>query len=73
MYNHRDEKLDKFIGKRVRVAFKDEHVMVGYLEYVDEFSSKYAYRKPNMYSLTLSSGAGYVSFRKGLVKSIDEV
>lgn len=71
-YNHRDEELDKYLNKKVRVSLKDGHVFVGYLEYVEEFSSKYDWRKPSMYSLTLSSGCGYVSFRKGMVKSISE-
>ena len=68
---HRDPELDKYIGKKVRIKFKDNHCFVGYLQYIEEFSSKYDWRKPNMYSITLSSGAGYISFRKSFVARVD--
>ena len=72
MINHRDPELDKFIGQKVKISFKDEHVLVGYLEYIEEFSSKYGFRKPNMYSLSLATGCGAVSFRKSLVRRIEK-
>ena len=50
--------LMKLIGKKVFVYFKDEERGIyGTLGYVDEFSAKHDYRKPDYFYI------GHISFR----------
>ena len=41
--------LMKLVGKKIFVYFKDGGSIYGTLGYVDEFSAKYDYRKPNFF------------------------
>ncbi len=41
--------LMKLVGKKVIVYFKDGDIYGGVLNYVDEFSAKYDYRRPNYF------------------------
>ena len=54
--------LMKLVGKNVFVCFKDREVMYGTLGYVDEFSAKHNYRKPNYFYI------GHTSFRVSHVR-----
>ena len=48
--------LMKFVGKKVFVYFKGgEKGIYGTLGYVDEFSAKYDYRKPNYFYINNTS------------------
>ena len=64
---HRDEKLDLYIGKNVRITFRDGKEKCGKLRYVDEFSPKYGYSLPFHYHIE------NLCFRKSFVRSITEV
>lgn len=54
--------LMKLVGKKVFVYFKDGESIYGTLGYVDEFSAKYDYRKPNYFYI------GNTSFKVSHVK-----
>lgn len=59
--------LMKLVGKKVIVYFKhEEKGIYGTLGYVDEFSEKYDYRKPNYFYI------GHVSFKPSLVRKVAE-
>jgi hypothetical protein len=58
------EKLDKYLGKEVRIHFKDGQVVYGVLGFTPEFSSKYGYRKPNYYTI------GDLSFKASHIRSV---
>lgn len=58
--------LMKFVGKKVTVYFKDRESMIyGTLGYVDEFSEKYDYRKPDYFYI------GHTSFKVSHVRKIE--
>lgn len=54
--------LMKLVGKKVFVHLKDGEGMYGTLGYVDEFSAKHDYRKPNYFYI------GHTSFRVSHVR-----
>lgn len=57
--------LMKLVGKKVFVYFKDgERGIFGTLGYVDEFSAKYDYRKPNCFFV------GNTSFKVSHVRKV---
>ena len=59
--------LMKLVGKKVSVYFKDgERGIYGTLGYVDEFSSKHDYRKPNYFYI------GNTSFKVSHVRKLVE-
>lgn len=59
--------LMKLVGKKVFVYFKDEERGIyGILGYVDEFSSKYDYRKPNCFYIN------HTSFKVSHVRKVAE-
>lgn len=59
--------LMKLVGKNITVYFKhEEEGLYGTLGYVDEFSEKYDYRKPNYFYI------GHVSFKASLVLKVAE-
>lgn len=59
--------LMKYVGKRVFVYFKDDEAKIyGTLEYVDEFSAKYDYRKPNYFYI------GHLAFKVSHVRKLAE-
>lgn len=59
--------LMKLVGKNVTVYFKhEEKGLYGTLGYVEEFSEKYDYRKPNYFYI------GHVSFKPSLVRKVAE-
>lgn len=43
--------LMKNIGKSVDIKFKDGTTACGILGYTKEFSARYGYRKPNMFTI----------------------
>ena len=47
--------LMKLVGKKVFVYFKNGEVIYGTLGYVDEFSAKHDYRKPNYFYINNTS------------------
>ena len=61
-----------YVGKKVHIYFKDgyfkdgEKGIYGTLGYVDEFSAKYGYRKPNDFYI------GNLSFNASLVRKVAE-
>lgn len=58
--------LMKLVGKKVFVYFKDgERGIYGTLGYVDEFSAKYDYRKPNCFYI------GNTSFKVSHVRNVE--
>lgn len=60
------EELMKLVGKKVFVYFKDgERGIFGTLGYVDEFSAKYDYRKPNCFFV------GNTSFKVSHVRKVE--
>lgn len=59
--------LMKLVGKNVFVYFKDgEKGIYGILGYVDEFSEKYGYRKPNYFYI------GNMSFKVSHIRKLVE-
>lgn len=57
--------LMEYVGKKVFIIFKDrERGIYGKLGYVDEFSEKHDYRKPNYFYI------GYTSFKVSHVKNL---
>lgn len=60
------EDLMKLVGKKVFVYFKDgERGIYGTLGYVDEFSAKYDYRKPNYFYI------GNTSFKVSHIRKVE--
>lgn len=59
-------KLMAYVGKKVCVYFKDEGKACGILGYVDEFSPKYDWRKPNYFFV------GNTSFKVSHVRKLKE-
>ncbi len=59
--------LMKLVGKKVSVEFKDGESIYGTLGYVDEFSAKYDYRKPNYFYI------GNTSFKVSHIKKLVEI
>ena len=57
--------LLNLVGKRVTVYFKDERVRYGTLGYIDEFSEKYEFRKPNYFFI------GNTSFKVSHVRKVE--
>lgn len=58
--------LMDLVGKKVCVYFKDgEKGIYGVLGYVDKFSAKYGYRKPNYFYI------GNTSFKVSHVKRVE--
>lgn len=58
--------LMKLVGKKVFVYFKNgERGIYGTLGYVDEFSAKYDYRKPNYFYI------GNTSFKVSHVRKVE--
>ena len=55
-----------YVGKKVHIYFKDGEKEYGTLGYVDEFSAKYDYRKPNYFYI------GNTSFKVSLVRKLAE-
>lgn len=55
-----------YVGKKVHIYFKDGEKIYGTLGYVDEFSAKYDYRKPNYFYI------GNTSFKVSLVRKLVE-
>ena len=47
--------LMKLVGKKVSVYFTDGDNICGTLGYVDEFSEKYGYRRPNCFYINNTS------------------
>ena len=62
--NHRDKKLDNLLGQYVHIEFLDGQNVTGILEFAENFSAKYGWKKPNFYY------CGNYGFRKSLVKNI---
>lgn len=60
------EKLNSYLGKQVKIQFKDGNTVFGTLGFTKEFSQKYGYRKPNYYTCNLWD------FKVSHVKSIRE-
>jgi len=59
--------LMRYVGKKVHVYFKGrESGIYGTLGYVDEFSAKYDYRKPNCFYI------GNTSFKASHVRKLTE-
>lgn len=59
--------LMKYIGKKVRIYFKNrEKSIYGTLGYVDEFSEKYDFRKPNYFYI------GNTSFKVSHIRKLIE-
>ena len=59
--------LMKLVGKKVHIYFKGgEKGIYGILGYVDEFSAKYNYRKPNYFYI------GNTSFKVSHIRKVAE-
>ena len=59
--------LMSYVGKKVYVYFKgEEKGIYGTLGYVDEFSEKYDYRKPNYFYI------GNTSFKVSHIRKLEE-
>ena len=58
--------LMKFVGKNVRILFRDGNWIWGKLGYADEFSAKYDFRKPNYFYI------GNTSFTASYVRKMIE-
>lgn len=56
--------LMKLVGKEVFVYFKDGKIIDGTLGYVDEYSAKYDYRKPNYFYI------GHTSFKVSHIRKV---
>ena len=69
--NHRSEKWDQYLGKYVRVQFKDSHILIGVLGYEDGCyymqPSEYFSESKKVHRIYRSRQ----SFRKGVIKQID--
>lgn len=63
----KETELMHYVGKKVHIYFKDgERGIYGTLGYVDEFSAKYDYRKPNYFYI------GNTSFKASHVRKLAE-
>ncbi len=60
------EEVDKLIGKEANVTFKDGDIKKGTLLFVSEFSSRYGYKKPNLYYIN------NIGFRVSHIKKISK-
>jgi hypothetical protein len=60
----RREDLNRYIGDRVKVTFKDGRTETGTLGFTPEFSSRYGYRKVGFYTI------GNIDFKVSHIKSI---
>ena len=60
--------LMRYVGKKVYVyLFDDEEKGIyGTLEYIDEFSAKYDYRKPDYFYI------GYTGFKVSHIRKLEE-
>lgn len=59
--------LMAYVGKKVHITFKDTGSSIyGTLGYIDEFSEKYDFRKPNYFYI------GNVSFKASHVRKVVE-
>lgn len=59
--------LMKLVGRKVHIYFKDgERAIYGTLGYVDEFSAKHDYRKPDYFYI------GNTSFKASYVRKLAE-
>ena len=56
--------LMTLVGKRVRITLFDMDTIEGKLFFVDEFSAKYDYRKPNYFCIDTSNWVFKVSHVK---------
>lgn len=63
--------LMELVGKEVTILLKDGDVATGILEYIPEFSSKYGFRKPKMYSIQDKFKGVTWSFKVSHVKRVD--
>lgn len=68
-YSHRSNKLDEYIGKRVKVVFTDGDIIVGILGY-DKKSDQYALK--NCIDIRKGWVRNDVMFRKSHIKSLKE-
>lgn len=59
------EKLNGFLGKKVKITFYDDDVITGILEYTKEFEFRYKYRRPGYYNV------GNTCFRASHVTKIE--
>lgn len=63
----KETELMHYVGQKVHIYFKDgERGIYGTLGYVDEFSAKYDYRKPNYFFI------GNTSFKASHVRKLAE-
>lgn len=58
--------LMELVGKKVKIIFTGGNVEEGVLNYADEFSAKYDYRKPNYFYI------GNTSFKVSHVKKVEK-
>ena len=68
--NRRDNKLDRLLGKKVQIVFKDGDIGIGVLKWNERFTPETPW-KPQSYYLDMNGGKLF--FRKGHVKSIQEI
>lgn len=65
MSNITKAELMLYVGKRVFVYFKDGKSAYGTLGYVDEFSAKHDYRKPNYFYIN------NISFKVSHIRKVE--
>lgn len=64
--------LMSYVGKKVRIYFKDGDELYGTLKYVDEFSAKHDYRKLDYFYVGKTSFNFKVSHVRKLEESEDK-
>ena len=65
------ENMMDLVGREVTTLFKDGGKTTGVLEYIPEFSSKYGFRKPKMFSIQDKFTGESWSFKVSHVKQVD--
>ena len=63
----RKDELMWYVGKTVKILFKDGETIQGVLGYADEFSSKHGYRKPNYFYID------NISFKVSHMKKLERI
>ena len=58
------EDMNKYLGEKVNVTFKDGSSARGTLGFTEEFSARYGFRKPNFFTI------GNLDFKVSHVKNI---
>lgn len=72
-YNHRSEKLDALLNKKVKIVFWDDKTAKGILIWNERAGSPPRYLASRGYYLNLIGESGCLHFKKSHVKKIEKL